>query len=118
MAVRSFKHDLINHVGVLRELANQNGLAVCTAASRAFCNTFPIRVVISNISNPENHAVYNLDAYVVFGISIVGVIYSIFLTLGLAIKNSRPSPVWIFKSNPSCIFQIVSMYSLTSSVLF
>ena len=24
MAVRSFKHDLINHVGVLRELANQN----------------------------------------------------------------------------------------------
>ena len=35
----------------------------------------------------ENHAVYNLDAYVVFGISIVGVIYSIFLTLGLAIKN-------------------------------
>lgn len=35
----------------------------------------------------ENHTMYGLDAYVVFFISIAGVIYSIFLTLGLAIKN-------------------------------
>ena len=35
----------------------------------------------------ENHARYGLDAYVVFSISIVGAIYSIFLTLGLAIRN-------------------------------
>lgn len=35
----------------------------------------------------ENHARYGLDAYAVFFISIVGAIYSIFLTLGLAIKN-------------------------------
>ena len=35
----------------------------------------------------ENHAMYNWDAYAVFFISIAGVIYSIFLTLGLAIKN-------------------------------
>lgn len=35
----------------------------------------------------ENHAVYGWDAYAVFFISIVGVIYSIFLTLSLAVKN-------------------------------
>ena len=35
----------------------------------------------------ENHAMYGLDAYVVFFISIAGAVYSIFLTLGLAIKN-------------------------------
>lgn len=35
----------------------------------------------------ENHAMYGLDAYVVFFISIAGAIYSIFLTLGLAIRN-------------------------------
>ncbi len=35
----------------------------------------------------ENHAMYGLDAYAVFFISIAGAIYSIFLTLGLAIKN-------------------------------
>ena len=35
----------------------------------------------------ENHAMYGIDAYVVFFISIAGAIYSIFLTLGLAIKN-------------------------------
>ncbi len=35
----------------------------------------------------ENHAMYGRDAYAVFFISIVGAIYSIFLTLGLAIKN-------------------------------
>ncbi len=35
----------------------------------------------------ENHAMYGWDAYIVFFISIVGVVYSIFLTLGLAIKN-------------------------------
>lgn len=35
----------------------------------------------------ENHAVYGFDAYAVFFISIAGAIYSIFLTLGLAIKN-------------------------------
>lgn len=35
----------------------------------------------------ENHARYGLDAYVVFFISIAGAIYSIFLTLGLAIRN-------------------------------
>lgn len=35
----------------------------------------------------ENHAAYGQDAYAVFFISIVGVIYSIFLTLSLAVKN-------------------------------
>lgn len=35
----------------------------------------------------QNHAMYGLDAYVVFFISIAGAIYSIFLTLGLAIRN-------------------------------
>lgn len=35
----------------------------------------------------ENHAVYGLDAYVVFFISIAGAVYSILLTLSLAIKN-------------------------------
>lgn len=35
----------------------------------------------------ENHSMYGWDAYVVFGVSIVGVIYAIFLTLSLAIKN-------------------------------
>ena len=35
----------------------------------------------------ENHARYGLDAYAVFFISIAGTIYSIFLTLSLAIKN-------------------------------
>ena len=35
----------------------------------------------------ENHARYGWDAYAVFFISIVGAIYSIFLTLSLAIKN-------------------------------
>ena len=35
----------------------------------------------------ENHARYGLDAYVVFFISIAGTLYSIFLTLNLAIKN-------------------------------
>lgn len=35
----------------------------------------------------ENHAMYGWDAYAVFLISIAGVFYSIFLTLGLAIKN-------------------------------
>ncbi len=35
----------------------------------------------------ENEAMYGQDAYAVFFISIAGVIYSIFLTLGLAIKN-------------------------------
>ncbi|MDE7203991.1 MAG: hypothetical protein K2O91_19360, partial [Lachnospiraceae bacterium] len=35
----------------------------------------------------ENRAMYGWDAYAVFFISIAGVIYSIFLTLGLAIKN-------------------------------
>lgn len=35
----------------------------------------------------ENHAMYGWDAYAVFLISIAGAIYSIFLTLGLAIKN-------------------------------
>lgn len=35
----------------------------------------------------ENHAMYGLDAYAVFFISITGAIYSIFLTLGFAIKN-------------------------------
>jgi len=35
----------------------------------------------------ENHTMYGWDAYAVFFISIAGVIYSIFLTLGLAIKN-------------------------------
>ncbi len=35
----------------------------------------------------ENHAIYGLDAYAVFFISIAGTFYSIFLTLSLAIKN-------------------------------
>lgn len=35
----------------------------------------------------ENHAVYGLDAYAVFFISIAGAVYSILLTLSLAIKN-------------------------------
>lgn len=35
----------------------------------------------------ENHTMYGWDAYVVFFISIVGVIYSFFLTLSLAVKN-------------------------------
>ena len=35
----------------------------------------------------ENHAMYGWDAYAVFFISIAGAIYSVFLTLGLAIKN-------------------------------
>ena len=35
----------------------------------------------------ENHTKYGWDAYAVFFISISGAIYSIFLTLGLAIKN-------------------------------
>ncbi len=35
----------------------------------------------------ENHAMYDLDAYAVFFISIAGTLYSIFLTLSLAIKN-------------------------------
>ena len=35
----------------------------------------------------ENHTMYGWDAYAVFFISISGAIYSIFLTLGLAIKN-------------------------------
>ena len=35
----------------------------------------------------ENQAMYGWDAYAVFFISIVGAVYSIFLTLSLAIKN-------------------------------
>jgi sensor histidine kinase YesM len=35
----------------------------------------------------ENYTAYGWDAYAVFFISIVGVIYSIFLTLSLAVKN-------------------------------
>lgn len=35
----------------------------------------------------ENHGMYGWDAYTVFFISIAGAVYSIFLTLGLAIKN-------------------------------
>lgn len=35
----------------------------------------------------ENHAMYGWDAYAIFFISIAGVIYSIFLTLGLAVKK-------------------------------
>ncbi len=35
----------------------------------------------------ENHEMYDLDAYAVFFISIAGTLYSIFLTLSLAIKN-------------------------------
>ena len=35
----------------------------------------------------ENHTMYGWDAYVVFFISIVGAIYSVFLTLSLAVKN-------------------------------
>lgn len=35
----------------------------------------------------ENHTRYSWDAYAVFFISIVGAIYSVFLTLNLAVKN-------------------------------
>ena len=35
----------------------------------------------------ENHAMYGWDAYAVFFISITGVIYSVFLTLSLAVKK-------------------------------
>ena len=35
----------------------------------------------------ENHTVYSWDAYAVFFISIAGAVYSVFLTLSLAIKN-------------------------------
>lgn len=35
----------------------------------------------------ENHAMYGWDAYAVFFISITGAIYSVFLTLSLAVKN-------------------------------
>ena len=35
----------------------------------------------------ENHTMYGWDAYAVFFISIVGGIYSVFLTLSLAVKN-------------------------------
>lgn len=35
----------------------------------------------------ENHSMYGWDVYIVFLVSIVGAIYSIFLTLSLAIKN-------------------------------
>ena len=35
----------------------------------------------------ENHTMYGWDAYAVFFISIVGAIYSVFLTLSLAVKN-------------------------------
>lgn len=35
----------------------------------------------------DNHVMYGWDAYAVFFISIAGVIYSIFLTLGLAVKK-------------------------------
>lgn len=35
----------------------------------------------------ENHTMYDWNAYAVFFISIAGVFYSVFLTLGLAIKN-------------------------------
>lgn len=35
----------------------------------------------------ENHTMYGWDAYAVLFISIVGVIYSVFLTLSLAVKN-------------------------------
>lgn len=35
----------------------------------------------------ENHVMYGLDAYVLFFVSIIGAIYSIFLMLGLAIQN-------------------------------
>ena len=35
----------------------------------------------------ENHTMYDWDAYAVFFISIVGVIYSVFITLSLAVKN-------------------------------
>lgn len=35
----------------------------------------------------ENHTMYSWDAYAVFFVSIAGAIYSIFLTLSLAIKN-------------------------------
>ena len=39
------------------------------------------------VSFNENHAMYGWDAYVVFFVSIAGAIYSIFLTLSLAVKN-------------------------------
>ena len=35
----------------------------------------------------ENHTMYSWDAYAVFFISIAGAVYSVFLTLSLAIKN-------------------------------
>lgn len=35
----------------------------------------------------ENHVMYGWDAYAVFFISIVGAVYSVFLTLSLAVKN-------------------------------
>ncbi len=35
----------------------------------------------------DNHTMYGWDAYAVFFFSIVGVIYSVFLTLSLAVKN-------------------------------
>ncbi len=35
----------------------------------------------------ENHARYSLDAYAVFFISIMGAVYSVLLTLSLAVKN-------------------------------
>ena len=38
----------------------------------------------------ENHARYGLDAYAVFFTSLAGTLYSIFLTLNLAIKNILP----------------------------
>lgn len=39
------------------------------------------------VSFNENHEMYGFDAYVLFFISIVGAMYSIFLILGLAIKS-------------------------------
>ncbi len=39
------------------------------------------------VSFNENHTAYGWDAYAVFFISITGAIYSVFLTLSLAVKN-------------------------------
>lgn len=39
------------------------------------------------VSFDENHEMYGFDAYILFFISIVGAMYSIFLILGLAIKS-------------------------------
>ncbi len=39
------------------------------------------------VSFNESHAMYGWDAYVVFFVSLAGALYSIFLTLGLAIQN-------------------------------